>query len=103
MSIYFKLVDIVETPQTINVAEKRNGITSYGHVRMKPGEKYFMKEDELFQRSISNAEVKKRYSSSLEGLLKESGISYRIDYCKTCGGSVKHIYYNIIEVITVED
>lgn len=99
MSRYFKLIDAIDTPQVINVARQLNGVVTYGHVRLFPGEKYELGDDEIFIKSLKRAEAKKQYSDSLIKMLDELGVKYRTDYCKSCGGKVRKIFYSTIEVV----
>ena len=99
MTSYFKLIDAIDTPLKLNVARRENGIVKYCHVNLNPGEKYELGDDDVFKRSLSNATVKKAYSKELVSKLTALSIPYKEEFCKTCGGKVKKISYNVVEVV----
>lgn len=99
MSRYFKLIDAIDSPQTINVARRKNGVVNYGYVELFPGKKYELADDDIFVKSLKGATVTKRHSSELVAMLKEYGIPYTEKYCSSCGGRVKKISYCVVEVV----
>lgn len=99
MSRYYKLIDAIETPTTLNVARLQNGITKYGHIRLDPGKKYELDEDRIFISSLKNAKVQKRYSKELAERLDTFQIPYEETICKSCGGRIKKLSYAVVEVV----
>ena len=83
-------------PQTVR------GHVSYGHYqRLEPGKTYETHDPAQMQYLREHRE-KVRHSQSLENLLKENGIPFEVIKCKSCGGKVKKIVYNNVEVIEDE-
>ena len=98
-SRYFKLIDAIDTPQTISAARRRNGITRQVHIKLMPGEKYELEDDEVFIASLKRAKVEKKYTAELEQKLKANNIDYTEKVCRPCGGKVKHLIYYVVEVV----
>ena len=99
MSKYFKLIDAIDTITTLNVASQQNGATIYSHVRLKPGEKYELGEDEVFSKSLQDIKVERPYSQQLVEELMSLNVGYTETVCKSCGGRIKKISYSVIEII----
>lgn len=99
MVSFFKLIKGIDTPTTINVVRKQNGIARYGHVTLVPNEKYELGDDELFINSLKSAKVEKRYTQQLVNQLNLLGIEYEEVFCKSCGGRTKKVSYNVVEVV----
>lgn len=102
--MYCKLIDAITSPLTLNIAETKemNGkkIASYKPRRFIPGKKYEVPEgDELFLRSLKDCTQKIKYDPSVEKALIDCGATYEIITCKSCGGRVKKIEYQVAEVI----
>jgi len=98
-SRYFKLIDAIDIPQTITASRRRNGITRQVHIKLMPGEKYELEDDEVFVASLKRAKVEKKYTTELEQKLKDSNIPYKEKVCRPCGGRVKHLIYCVVEVV----
>lgn len=99
MSSYYKLIDAIDTLTKINVARKVNGIVRYGHVSLNPGVKYELGDDEVFVNSLRSVTTQKPYSKELISILESYGVPYEEKFCRTCGGKVKKIAYNVVEVV----
>lgn len=98
MSRYFKLIDVIDTPTTLNVARRQDGVVKYGHVRLEPGKKYVLDHDEVLEKSLQGAAIKEPYSRELVEKLNKHQIPYEEVYCHTCGGRTRKISYVIVEV-----
>lgn len=96
---YYKLIDAITVPMTINIATRQNGYTKYGHIRLEPHKEYEIPNDDLLLKSLKTATSRQKYSEELEKLLEETGATYKVELCKSCGGKVKKIVYNVVEVI----
>lgn len=103
MNGYFKLIDAVKSPTTINVAEKSNGRTRNKHVKLFPGEKYKLPDDEVYIASLKAAKVQRPKTKDLEDALKRSGVPYEEKACKSCGGRVIKLHYCVIEVVILDE
>lgn len=100
----FHLIDAIDTPTSIDIAEKTQGYLRYRHIKLYPHTDYSLDEKEIYGdetaiRSLKEAVYRKPYSKALEDKLKLYNISYEIDYCKACGGRVKKLVYHPVEVI----
>ena len=86
-----------------NVAKTKtiNGkdIITYNHwIRLIPGEEYET-DDPAMIRWFREYRREERWSSSLESALKSANVPYETRMCKSCGGRVKKISYQVVEVI----
>ena len=97
--MYYKLIDAIDTPITLNVARRVNGYTKYGYLRLNPGTKYELPEDESVLDAIKEAKKTVRYSKKAEDALKACGAVYEKKMCPTCGGKVLKIEYYLVEVV----
>lgn len=102
--MYFRLAGVIDTPQTIYVihkVKKPDGYYKRGeHMRLQPGVIYDTDGDEIFERSIRALGKKKiRWTKEMEARMKEMGVEYTVDMCKSCGGSVKKIIFSEIEEV----
>lgn len=98
MSRYYKLIDPIETTTTLNIAKRENGAVKYQHIKLDPGEKYELCDDEVFINSLQNAKVQKRYSKDLVTKLKSFGVPYEETSCSSCRGRIKKISYRVVEI-----
>ncbi|MBO0467857.1 hypothetical protein JZO73_09975 [Enterococcus plantarum] len=99
MSKYFKLIRAIDTITTLNVASQKEGVTTYSHVRLKPGEKYELGDDKVFNQSLQNIQIERPYSQQLVKELMSLGVEYTESACKSCGGRIKKISYAAVEII----
>lgn len=76
-------------------------VTYNNYIRLAPNEIYET-EDEAMLNFFKSHKRKVRYNAELERALKEHGVPYEIEYCKSCGGKVKKISYNVVEVMDNE-
>jgi hypothetical protein len=95
----FKLHDAIKERTQVDVVYREKGITKYSYIVLDPGVEYELPEDELFQKSIRGCVFKKPYSKTMEDSLKANNIPYKVELCKQCGGRVKKLAYNPLEVI----
>lgn len=100
----YKLNDAEVTPVTLyNVAvtkhiNGKNIITYSNYMRLVPGEEYET-DDEAMVEWFKSYRRKVKYNSQLEDTLKRHEVPYEIEMCKSCGGKVKKISYQIVEVM----
>lgn len=101
--MYCKLIDAIDTPQTLTLAETKvvggRAIAVYKPKRFMPGKLYEVPDDELFVRSLLNATKIVLYDAALEKLLAETGADFEVKLCKSCVGRVKKIEYHVLEVL----
>lgn len=95
----FKLIDIINERTRVDVVFRKNGITKYSYITLDPGVEYELPNDELFESSVRGAKFKKFYNRDMEEKLKSNNVPYKIEMCKSCGGRVKKLVYNPLEVI----
>lgn len=100
----YRLNKAETVPVTINHIAKTkiiNGkaIVTYNNFTRLAPDKVYETDDEAMLDFFRTYRRKERYSASLETALKESGVPYEIEYCRSCGGKVKKISYQMIEVL----
>ena len=90
-------------PNTINnvaVTKKVSGkdiVTYHNYVRLAPGEVYET-DDPATIEFFKSYRRKVKHTNELEATLASSGVPYDIEYCKSCGGRVKKINYQVVIV-----
>lgn len=100
--IKVKLIDAIDEMQILNLPLKgENSKRVYKAVKFYPNEIYAIPKDDvvLLNAIKSRGMTKKAYSESFEKKLKNAGVEYTVTKCKSCGGRVKKIEYNRIEVM----
>ena len=90
-----------------NVAKTRrvNGrdvVTYSNYIRLAPNTVYET-DDEAMLNFFRNYRQKVRYTQPLEAALKANGVAYEVERCRTCGGVVKKIKYQLVEVLDNEE
>ena len=93
---YFKLYDLVKSPQTklIQTTDR-----AYQYVTLKPGKHYKLLSYEMMEQISDKFKEKVKYSDSLEKTLKDAGMEYEVVKCRTCGGRVRKLEYKTVEVV----
>ena len=76
----------------------RNIVTYTNSIKLSPNEVYET-EDEAMIQWFRGYRRKVRYSKQLENTLKEAGVPYEIELCRSCGGKIKKISYQVVEVM----
>lgn len=97
--MYYKLIDAINTPKDLSVVTRNGSAVRYGRMRLEPKKKYEIPEDKTLWESILNAKEKTRWTKEREDLLKETGAKYSVVRCKSCGGRVLKLEYNVVEVV----
>ncbi len=103
--IKVKLIDALDEEQVMNLPMKtESGRYVYRPVKFVPGKLYALPKDDVAFRDalIMRGKVKKAYSEPFEQALKKAGVPYEVIKCKSCGGRVKKIEVQRIEVIDGE-
>ena len=99
----YRLNSAETLPTTINnvaVTKIFNGksiVTYSNYVRLNPGTEYET-DDEAMLNFFRTYRRKVRHTADLEETLRSAGVPYDIEYCKSCGGRVKKINYQVVEV-----
>lgn len=96
---YYKLIDAIDTPISLNVVTRENGVTAYKRMRLYPGEKYAIPGDTTLFESIDGATTRVKYTQAFENALKRCGARYTVKMCPSCSGRVKKIEYHVVEVV----
>ena len=99
---YFKLVDGIRSPQSIDVVRSEHGYKKFGWIRVLPDERYPLGDDEAFIQSLENASVEKLYSDKLVTELENNGIQFEVFNGGCCGGKIKKVSYKIIDIVRDE-
>lgn len=96
----YRLISVETEPVILRMYPKTvNGHVSYNHfTKLEPG-KIYETDDPAQMTYLREHKEKARYRAELETLLKDAGIPYEIIKCRSCGGRVRKIQYNNIEVI----
>lgn len=95
----YRLIDGINTPQTIRVVVTENGKPTYGTMRLLPGEVYQLEDDDNFINSLKAAITSKPYSESLKKTLDSVGVQYKHESgCQSCGGRGGRLKYCVVEV-----
>lgn len=76
---------------------RKDIVTYSNYIRLVPG-KVYKTDDEAMLTFFRNYKRKVRYNSEIERALKENDVPYEIELCRSCGGKVKKIKYQIVEV-----
>ena len=89
-----------------NVAKtkKINGksiVTYSNYIRLAPNTVY-KTDDEAMLNFFRAYKRKVRYTAEIERALKENGVPYEIEMCRSCGGKIKKISYRVVEVLDNE-
>lgn len=86
---YFKLVDGIRSPQSIDVVRSENGYKNLvGYVSFQMNDIRWG-DDEAFIQSLENASVEKLYSDKLVTELENNGIQFEVFNGGCCGGKIK--------------
>jgi len=73
-------------------------IVSYSnYIRLVPG-KVYESDDEAMLGFFRAYRRKVRHTEALERNLRSNDVPYEIEYCKSCGGKVRKISYQVVEV-----
>ena len=100
----YKLNDAENVQVTINNVAKTklvNGkaiVTYSNYIRLVPG-KVYETDDEAMIDFFRAYRRKVRYTTQLESVLRMNDVPYEIEYCRSCGGKVKKISYQVVEVM----
>ena len=99
----YRLNKAETTPVTLyNVAKTkkvggRSVVTYSNYIRLIPGEEYET-DDKAMISFFENHKRKVRYKKELADTLTKNGVPFETEMCKSCGGRVKKISYQIVEV-----
>lgn len=99
----YRLNSAEKVPVTLyNVAKTKavngkNIVTYSNYIKLVPGEEYET-DDEAMIDWFKAYRRKVRYNKSLEDTLKANGVSYELEMCRSCGGRIKKISYQMVEV-----
>lgn len=93
-------VTINNVPKT-KVIKGKAIVTYSNYIRLAP-DKVYETDDEAMLEFFRTYKRKVRYNADLERTLKNNGVPYDIEYCRSCGGKVKKISYQVVEVMDNE-
>ena len=103
----YKLNNAENVQVTINNVAKtktiggRSVVTYSNYIRLDPN-KVYETDDEAMLNFFRSYRRKVRYTSHLEEVLKANDVPYEIEYCRSCGGKIKKISYQVVEVMDNE-
>lgn len=90
-------VTLYYVPQTKRINGKDVVTYPSNFIKLVPGEVYET-DDKAMLDYFRKHRQKVRYTKELESTLEKNGVSYEIEMCKSCGGRVKKIKYQLVEV-----
>lgn len=99
----YRLNKAEKTTATINNVAKtkvingRDIVTYSNYIRLEPG-KVYETDDEAMLNFFRSHKRLVRYNADIEKALADNGVPYDIEYCKSCGGRIKKISYQLVEV-----
>lgn len=99
----YRLNKAETVPVTLNNVAKTkviNGkeiITYSNYIRLNPNKEYET-DDKAMIEWFRDYRRKVRHNSTLESTLKSHGVPYTVEMCRSCGGKVKKISYQMVEV-----
>lgn len=73
-------------------------VTYSNYIRLVPGEEYET-DDKAMLDWFRNYRRKTKHTASVENALKRANVPYETEMCRSCGGRVKKIVYQIVEVL----
>lgn len=100
----YRLNKAESKPITINNVARtktignRNVVTYSNYITLVP-DKVYTSDDEAMLNFFRRYKAKVRYTEALENALKRLGVPYEIEYCKQCGGRIKKLKYQLVEVL----
>ena len=103
----YRLNEAEDVQVTINnVAKTKNingkAIVTYNnYIRLAP-DKVYETDDEALLDFFRAYKQKVKYNKHTEEVLKANGVPYIIEYCRSCGGKIKKIAYQLVEVMDNE-
>lgn len=89
-------VTLYHVPKTKTINGK-DIVTWNNFIRLVPNEEKVTDDEALIQ-YLRDYRRKVKHTSQLENLLKSKGVPYETEMCKSCGGRVKKIKYQLVEV-----
>lgn len=75
----------------------REVVTYSNYIKLVPG-KIYTTDDKAMLKFFKSYKRKVRYNTEIERALKENNVPYEIEFCRSCGGKVKKIKYQVVEV-----
>ena len=76
---------------------KQEVVTYSNYIRLVPG-KVYESDDTAMLNFFKNYIRKVRYTAEIERALKENDVPYEVEMCRSCGGKIKKIKYQLVEV-----
>lgn len=100
----YRLNSAEKVPVTINnvaatkVVNGRQIVSYTNYIRLVPGKTYET-DDEATLSFFRSYRRKVRYTESLERELRSNSVTFDVELCRSCGGKVKKINYQVVEVL----
>lgn len=99
----YRLNSAETLPNTINnvavtkIISGKTIVTYSNYIRLAPGTEYETDDPAMIE-FFKTYRRKVKHTDTLEALLASSGVPYDIEYCRSCGGKVKKINYQVVIV-----
>lgn len=100
----YRLNKAESKPITINnvactkLINGRSVVTYSNFIKLIPN-KVYTSDDQAMLNFFRGYKARVRYTESLENALKQFGVPYEIEYCKSCGGRIRKLKYQLVEVL----
>lgn len=72
-------------------------VTYSNYIRLIPGEEYET-DDEAMAKWFKAHRRKAKYTPTLANALRDNNVPFDVEFCRSCGGKIKKISYQIVEV-----
>lgn len=89
-------VTINQVAKTKTVGQKEI-VTYSNYIRLAPG-KVYETDDKAMLDFFRAYKRKVKYTEEIERALKENNVPYEIEMCRSCGGRIRKIKYQVVEV-----
>lgn len=99
----YRLNKAESVPITLNNVAHTNHIngkaivTYSNYIRLAPNTEYET-DDEAMLNWFKAYRRKVKYNAQLEQTLKSNNVPYEVELCRSCGGRIKKISYQVVEV-----
>lgn len=93
-----KVIVTINNVAKTKIINGKSVVTYSNYIKLVPG-KVYESDDEAMMNFFKAYKRKVRYTAEIERALKENNVPYEVEYCRSCGGKIKKINYQIVEVM----
>ena len=95
-------VTVNNVAKTRVMSDGRKVVSYSNYIRLAPNTVYET-DDEAMLDFFRNYKARVRYRTELEANLRANGVPYEIEICRSCGGKIKKLKYQLVEVLDNEE